>query len=109
MVAFDGSTEVSSVDSAIDNEKRAPDSAMENKVAMDERSREETTTTEKIEGTTEAVVESSSSQSQQDQEQGNGEEEEYPASWRLALITIALCLSVFCMALVRAVWVSWFR
>ncbi|KAJ9271103.1 hypothetical protein DTO212C5_2761 [Paecilomyces variotii] len=26
-------------------------------------------------------------------------EEEYPSSWRLALITIALCLSVFCMAL----------
>lgn len=25
---------------------------------------------------------------------------EYPAKWRLALITIALCLSVFCMALV---------
>ena len=30
------------------------------------------------------------------------EEIEYPAKWRLALITIALCLSVFCMALVRA-------
>lgn len=33
----------------------------------------------------------------------NEEEEEqleYPAKWRLALITIALCLSVFCMALV---------
>ncbi|KKK23522.1 hypothetical protein P175DRAFT_0499634 [Aspergillus ochraceoroseus IBT 24754] len=27
------------------------------------------------------------------------EETEYPAKWRLALITIALCLSVFCMAL----------
>lgn len=26
--------------------------------------------------------------------------EEYPKKWRLALITIALCLSVFCMALV---------
>lgn len=25
---------------------------------------------------------------------------EYPAAWRLGLITIALCLSVFCMALV---------
>lgn len=30
-------------------------------------------------------------------------EEEYPAAWRLGLITIALCLSVFCMALVRIV------
>ena len=27
------------------------------------------------------------------------EEEEYPKSWRLGLITAALCLSVFCMAL----------
>jgi hypothetical protein len=26
---------------------------------------------------------------------------EYPAKWRLTAITIALCLSVFCMALVR--------
>ena len=26
---------------------------------------------------------------------------EYPKAWRLAVITIALCLSVFCMALVR--------
>jgi hypothetical protein len=28
------------------------------------------------------------------------EEEEYPSSWKLALVTIALCLSVFCFALV---------
>ena len=27
-------------------------------------------------------------------------EPEYPTSWKLAMITIALCLSVFCMALV---------
>jgi hypothetical protein len=26
---------------------------------------------------------------------------EYPTKWRLAAITMALCLSVFCMALVR--------
>lgn len=26
---------------------------------------------------------------------------EYPKAWRLAVITLALCLSVFCMALVR--------
>lgn len=33
----------------------------------------------------------------------NSEEEddfEYPTKWKLAIITIALCLSVFCMALV---------
>lgn len=28
-------------------------------------------------------------------------EHEYPKAWRLGVITIALCLSVFCMALVR--------
>jgi hypothetical protein len=28
------------------------------------------------------------------------EEDEYPSSWKLALVTIALCLSVFCFALV---------
>lgn len=29
------------------------------------------------------------------------DESEYPAAWKLGLITIALCLSVFCLALVR--------
>ena len=29
-------------------------------------------------------------------------EPEYPTSWKLAMITIALCLSVFCMALVSS-------
>jgi hypothetical protein len=33
--------------------------------------------------------------------QTEDDEQEYPAAWRLGLITIALCLSVFCMALVR--------
>lgn len=34
-----------------------------------------------------------------------GEEEDeshYPKGWKLGLISVALCLSVFCMALVRA-------
>lgn len=31
------------------------------------------------------------------------EEEEYPNAWRLSLISIALCLCVFCVALVRTV------
>lgn len=30
------------------------------------------------------------------------DEDEYPKAWKLAFITIALCLSVFCMALVCA-------
>lgn len=34
------------------------------------------------------------------EEEEEEEQIEYPAKWRLALITIALCLSVFCMALV---------
>ena len=28
-------------------------------------------------------------------------DQEYPSAWRLVLITIALCLCVFCVALVR--------
>jgi hypothetical protein len=28
-------------------------------------------------------------------------EDHYPKSWKLGLISVALCLSVFCMALVR--------
>jgi hypothetical protein len=40
---------------------------------------------------------------QEAKEETGGEEEEddtvYPEKWKLALITIALCLSIFCMAL----------
>lgn len=38
------------------------------------------------------------------QASASAEEEdfEYPKAWKLAIITLALCLSVFCMALVRA-------
>jgi hypothetical protein len=32
---------------------------------------------------------------------GDDDDFEYPTKWRLAAITVALCLSVFCMALVR--------
>ncbi|KHN94876.1 MFS transporter [Metarhizium album ARSEF 1941] len=35
----------------------------------------------------------------QKQEEDDDDESGYPAKWRLGLITIALCLSVFCMAL----------
>lgn len=34
-------------------------------------------------------------------EETQNDEQEYPGSWKLALITIGLCLSVFCLALVR--------
>jgi hypothetical protein len=32
------------------------------------------------------------------------DEFEYPKKWTLAVITLALCLSVFCMALVCPIW-----
>lgn len=52
------------------------------------------------------VVEHPSSTQTESDQKGKEEKEEegieYPAKWRLALITIALCLAVFCMALVRA-------
>jgi hypothetical protein len=35
-------------------------------------------------------------------EQEGDEEYQYPTSWKLYLITIGLCLAVFCLALVRA-------
>lgn len=37
----------------------------------------------------------------QAEEDDEDNDEDYPKAWRLAVITIALCLSVFCMALVR--------
>ena len=38
----------------------------------------------------------------EDAASGEEPEPEYPTSWKLAMITIALCLSVFCMALVSS-------
>lgn len=35
------------------------------------------------------------------------EEEEYPSSWKLGLITIALALAIFCLALVRPFTTCW--
>jgi hypothetical protein len=37
------------------------------------------------------------------------EQTEYPSSWKLGFITIALCLSVFCMALVSGLNSPWKR
>lgn len=58
----------------------------------------------------EAPIETAAEHTQSEKQHGAAEvaagetteedEEEYPAKWRLALITMALCLSVFCMALV---------
>lgn len=114
MVTLDGSTERSSVDSTSfekrtladnDNENdnattpvARSDSAIEKGHAVDEPYRDVVPATEK-EDTLE-TTEESTSQNQKQQDQGeDDEEEEYPSKWKLGLITIALCLSVFCMAL----------
>jgi hypothetical protein len=47
------------------------------------------------------AVEQTASDSLPGDDDGNDDNFEYPTAWRLAAITIALCLSVFCMALVR--------
>lgn len=44
--------------------------------------------------------EQTTSESTEDEKDEKDEEEEYPSGWRLTLITIGLCLCVFCTALV---------
>lgn len=45
-------------------------------------------------------VEAVLQEAQRETTAGDGEDEiEYPKAWRLAVVTLALCLSVFCMAL----------
>jgi hypothetical protein len=51
---------------------------------------------ETVHGDAEAEADAKAADTDADDE----EDVEYPAAWRLGLITIALCLSVFCMALV---------
>ncbi|KAL1964839.1 hypothetical protein VTN77DRAFT_6341 [Rasamsonia byssochlamydoides] len=65
-------------------------SVAEKELVVDEPARDAVPTTE--------TKETTPSQSQQ-QDGEEEDENQYPASWRLALITIALCLSVFCVAL----------
>lgn len=106
MVTLDGSTEVSSVDSTSIEKKPPADPAMpvaqSDSIAEKELAHHPPTETKE---TSLETAEKSPSQEQQQQQQQDEEEEEdnheYPAKWRLALITIALCLSVLCMALVR--------
>jgi hypothetical protein len=47
----------------------------------------------------ETVVGEADAAAEEDEDE---DEEDYPKAWRLTVITVALCLSVFCMALVRA-------
>jgi hypothetical protein len=82
---LDASTEASSVDSASMEKTQIPAESNEPETALAEEPAPEAKET----GVAAEV-----------QEEKEGDEIEYPAKWRLALITIALCLSVFCMALV---------
>ena len=49
-----------------------------------------------------AVATQVAEEEKEDAAPGEEPEPEYPTSWKLAMITIALCLSVFCMALVSS-------
>lgn len=49
----------------------------------------------------EQAAERKSSSSEAGNENDEEDNFEYPKAWKLAIITLALCLSVFCMALVR--------
>jgi hypothetical protein len=99
--ALEGSTDVSRVDSA---SVRKADLAVDGKRVS--------TPSDNNDAPVEPTTEHTQSEKQHGVEEeagdvaekraGNEEEDEsqYPAKWRLALITIALCLSVFCRALV---------
>lgn len=93
---LDGSTEASSVDSASLDKSRmlAELSDPEKHAPVEEPS------TAVAESTTENKETGLEKEGQQETEGTEDEDIEYPAKWRLTLITIALCLSVFCMALV---------
>jgi hypothetical protein len=108
---MDASTEASSVDTGL--EKR--------EAAMLQGTSEEQPHTEKCEDAAPVIAENDTQQPTSEKvaheisdettkRPGMNDEDdniEYPSSWRLALITIALCLSVFCMALVRTLSLRW--
>lgn len=97
MATLDGSTEVSSVDSTSIEKKHPVDPAMP--AAQSESTAEKEVVQNPPAETKETNLETAEQQQQDEEEEKD--DVEYPAKWRLALITIALCLSVLCMALVR--------
>lgn len=84
----DKTAAVSKEPSVMDYEKTdavAPETATDPRTAPGTAHSKDVATVDDAEQTPEAEVEA---------------EHEYPKAWRLGVITIALCLSVFCMALV---------
>lgn len=107
MVASGSSTEVTSVNSGRtghkETEPRDAESTSTNAVATEQVS-EKPAALANVEGDGDDVTatkEGGDAASTTDTKTESQEDDtEYPAAWRLGLITIALCLSVFCMALV---------
>lgn len=93
---LEGSTDVSRVDSA----------SVNNKTDLDVEKSRLSTPSDSKDATVDldpTTAEHPHSEKQHDAEKVDNateDEEQYPAKWRLALISTALCLSVFCMALV---------
>jgi len=93
---MEGTTDLSSAATSVkENEKKmdAPSEAIEERQNSAEEY-SELPLGEKIKEATQVAVAQDSSA------EDGSDDVEYPAGWKLALITIALCLSVFCMALV---------
>lgn len=102
---MDASTEASSVDTSLEKREAAMLQGTSEEPPHTEK-REDvapvTAETETQQPTSEkAVHEISDEPTKQPAVDDEDDNIEYPSSWRLALITVALCLSVFCMALVR--------
>lgn len=101
MVASGSSTEVTSVNSGHTGHKETEPRDVESRSTNPE-------TTEKVseKPTALANVEGNdilATKEVDGKPEVHDEDTEYPAAWRLGLITIALCLSVFCMALVSKI------
>lgn len=102
---LDGSTDVSRVDSSSERKvdlgtegTRLPTPSDTNEAPIDPAAG--LAQSEKQQGVEEEAGEVTEKAATRTAEEEEDDENEYPAKWRLALITIALCLSVFCMALV---------
>jgi len=94
--SMEGTTDLSSAATSVkENEKKmdAPSEAVEERQNSAEEF-SELPLGEKIREATQVAVAQDSSA------EDGSDDVEYPAGWKLALITVALCLSVFCMALV---------
>lgn len=110
VTSLEGSTDVSLADGQSIREKNNMALESEKQVETENASPDVHTNVPERVVDEKGVVETSlanagSGEVSQEKKPKNEEEEEeeqieYPAKWRLALITTALCLSVFCMALV---------